>query len=284
MDFFQGNQRFKKEKIKILDVACGTGRYEVLFQKHFRDDFEMIGMDFAGGMLEQTRGKLASCHVYVEPFNPELVHIRLQRGISEKLPFAENEFHMVILGFGVPSYSRFNYSIPEAHRVLKEGGLGVFTVYNKDAAFNENLQRFSENLGDCPLASWIEFVPFRDEKKNGNPQGYYQLVPQGDKESAIKIQAFTMEEFQGILNRFSFRAVIMKTFPKLYTTTAVSEIKRRISIDDNQFRLVKKDEEYKPLTKSLPPFSWMLYQIDCEESNNGSHKGFYITAIAEKAG
>tara|TARA_B100001964_G_C13739071_1_gene382245 strand:- start:254 stop:493 length:240 start_codon:yes stop_codon:yes gene_type:complete len=74
----------------------------------------------------------------------------------------------------------------------------------------------------------------------------------------------------------------MKTFPKLYTIHSVSEISSLVSATDKQERIVPESEEYKPMEKKKPDFSWELYKKDSKESNKGSSEGFYITAVAEK--
>ncbi|WKZ15479.1 MAG: class I SAM-dependent methyltransferase [Candidatus Jettenia caeni] len=276
-----GDELGNFQSLKILDVACGTGRYEVLLhkaQKELGIKVDIAAMDFAGKMLIKAREKLEDIGVYVEPFKTGLCHIKLQRGFAEKIPFPDKEFDLVIFGFGVPSYTRFNYSIPEANRVLKSGGYAIFTVYNKSSLFNNYRKYFDKRIDECPLASWIKFEHF----SNSEDQGIYKLVPQGCEEAAIEIQTFTKNELKDILNRFHFQAIKIETFPSLYSILPVKNIKAWSREDDRKVLNVHNFPcNYKPPYGEPAPFSYELYEIDKEHSKE-QDCGFYITAIVKK--
>jgi len=305
------------EHLEILDVCCGTGRYELLIKHHCEKPFKMTAIDFSGRMLRIAEDKLVNEEVFPEARWERL--IELKRGFAEKLPFEDNKFDFVICGFGVPSYTKFNLSIPEVNRVLRKYGKAIFTVYNKNAFYNQIADYFSSNLEISPMASWVKFESFGCRDK----QGIYKLVPQGKEEKSFTIQPFSKEEFRDILNRFGFRVEKMRTFPFLYSVTPINLIRkdeddplfkprylREYKLPDvkNLIRILeesipadwlvnrpeiksykqeKKEEiekAYENADKRLKnfPFSWKYYQLDKHHAEKIGDGGFYITAIVEK--
>ena len=305
------------EHLEILDICCGTGRYELLIKYHCEKSFKMAAIDFSGRMLRIARDKLQNEGLMPESrWEPK---IELKRGFAEKLPFEDNKFDFVICGFGVASYTKFNLSIPEVNRVLRKHGKAIFTVYNKNAFYNQIADYFSSNLEISPMASWVKFESFGCRDK----QGIYKLVPQGKEEKSFTIQPFSKEEFRDILNRFGFRVEKMRTFPFLYSVTPINLIRkdeddplfkprylREYKLPDvkNLIRILeesipadwlvnrpeiksykqeKKEEiekAYENADKRLKnfPFSWKYYQLDKHHAEKIGDGGFYITAIVEK--
>lgn len=222
------NSKYPGSKLKILDIGCGTGRYELLLKKYCQKEFDMVAMDFAGRMLLEAKEKFEANGIYPETANQKTTNIKLKRASAERLPFPDNEFDVIICGFGIPSYTKFNLSMPEANRVLRTGGKAIFTVYNKNAIFNKIADYFFPTSKDkCPMASWVKFYAFPGTSKECEKQeGIFKLVPQGKEADAFEIQPFTIEEFRDILNRFSFKIEEIMTFPILYAITPTDLINR----------------------------------------------------------
>lgn len=303
------NSKCSGSRLKILDIGCGTGRYELLIKKYCKKDFELTAIDFAGRMLYEAKEKLESSGIYPEAVNPEWTNIKLKRAPAERLPFPDKEFDVIICGFGIPSYTKFNLSIPEANRVLRMDGFCIFTVYNKNALFNKVAKHFFPSAGDiCPMASWVEFFPF--SRCKNKEEGIYKLVPQGQEEKAFEIQPFTLDEFRGVLNRFGFCIEKIGTFPILYAITPIDLINR--GANDDRYRpecvmeykipdieklrekfkeIFKKDykkkvkeieDKHKKSTSHNKGFSWRFYQLDKEYAEKLVDGGSYITAVVRK--
>jgi ubiquinone/menaquinone biosynthesis C-methylase UbiE len=59
---------------------------------------------------------------------------RIRRSVAERLSWAKDEsFDLVIMGFGLPSYTRYYESLAEAYRVCKRGGICLASVYNENS-------------------------------------------------------------------------------------------------------------------------------------------------------
>ncbi|MEW6419757.1 MAG: class I SAM-dependent methyltransferase [Nitrospirota bacterium] len=271
------------KKLKILDIGCGTGRFEILIKRFFKDkavDYEITAMDFAGKMLlkakEKIEDNLEEGEIPPEPADPhDIPKIRLERGFAECLPFGKNFFNFIIAGFGIPAYTKFNLTIPEIYRVLEEGGIAVFTVYSKNALFHKISDYFFPHRKDeCPMASRVIKKRFSET----SDQVIYKLAPQGDEKNAFPIQTFTKRELIDMLNRFKFEVKEVGSFPILISIYPLSYIK---TLRNNEAKSHLPIVEYKPAKKPLI-FSWKLYDSDLTIAKNIEDEGYYITAIARK--
>lgn len=119
----------RKEKPKrILDIATGTGDFAL--QALSLDPEDIKGIDISMGMLEIGKEKIAK---------KNLEHkIHLQYGDSENIPFAENKFDAITVGFGVRNFENLEKGLSEMHRVLKNGGTAVILEFSKPGSFPFN--------------------------------------------------------------------------------------------------------------------------------------------------
>jgi demethylmenaquinone methyltransferase/2-methoxy-6-polyprenyl-1,4-benzoquinol methylase len=110
---------------RILDLASGTGDFalEALRLK----PTEIIGMDISEGMLEVGRQKMKKKGV------DNIVSMRL--GDSEALPFDDNYFDALTVGFGVRNYENLEKGLAEMLRVVRPGGKLVILEFSKPKKF-----------------------------------------------------------------------------------------------------------------------------------------------------
>ena len=99
---------------KALDVCCGTADWSISLSKAVGPTGEVIGVDFSENMLEVGKGKTQDMH------NIQLVH-----GDAMNLPFEDNEFDYVTIGFGLRNVPDYLATLKELYRVLKPGGMVV---------------------------------------------------------------------------------------------------------------------------------------------------------------
>jgi len=115
----------KKDKVRILDVACGTGRLleEIAGSKK---NISYVGLDTSREMLGELRGKNIRLKKGDE--------IRLVLSDAEKIPFRDNTFDVVFsyhLLWHIP-FENQKKIIREMMRVANPDGLVIFDTINKN--------------------------------------------------------------------------------------------------------------------------------------------------------
>lgn len=97
---------------RILDVCTGTGDIAIEFAR--RGAGEIIGIDLSEEMLRIGEGKIERMKLDGK--------VKLQRGDCLNLPFEDNTFDMVTIGFGLRNIPDYERGITEMVRVLKKQG------------------------------------------------------------------------------------------------------------------------------------------------------------------
>ena len=105
----------KKPKM-ILDIATGTGDFAIMLAR--LNPKKIIGLDISKGMLDVGIKKVKAKKL-------EQV-IEMVLGDSENLPFENNSFDAITVGFGVRNFEDLDKGLQEIYRVLKPNG--VFAV------------------------------------------------------------------------------------------------------------------------------------------------------------
>ena len=110
---------------RILDLATGTGDFAIAALK--LSPKEVIGVDISDGMLEKGREKMKKRRV-------ENI-ISMQNGDSENLPFEDNYFDGLTVGFGVRNYENLEKGLAEMLRVIRKDGMAVILEFSKPKKF-----------------------------------------------------------------------------------------------------------------------------------------------------
>lgn len=103
-----------RPNMNILDDCCGTGDWTVELSKHLGRNGSITGLDFSENMLEIAKRKLNQ--------QPRAPKISLIQGDAMNLPFNDNQFDAVTIGFGLRNISDRTKALSEIYRVLKPGG------------------------------------------------------------------------------------------------------------------------------------------------------------------
>ncbi|MFY4775975.1 demethylmenaquinone methyltransferase [Metabacillus sp. RGM 3146] len=107
-------KRMKVQKgDKALDVCCGTGDWTLALAEAAGDNGRVIGLDFSSNMLSVAKKKVAES---------KFSHIELIQGNAMKLPFEDNTFDFVTIGFGLRNVPDYMTVLKEMTRVVKPGG------------------------------------------------------------------------------------------------------------------------------------------------------------------
>lgn len=117
---FQQHIRWRRDTMKrlevfsgasALDVCCGTGDWTISLAEAVGQKGSVIGLDFSQNMLNVGKEK-------TKPYpNIKLIH-----GNAMELPFEDNQFDFVTIGFGLRNVPDYLQVLKEMNRVLKPGG------------------------------------------------------------------------------------------------------------------------------------------------------------------
>ena len=106
---------------KILDVATGTADFAIAATRI--ENVSVTGIDISEGMLNIARKKTVG---------KKLSHrIELLKADSENMPFGNNTFDAVTVGFGVRNFENLEKGLSEILRVLKSGGIFIVLEFSK---------------------------------------------------------------------------------------------------------------------------------------------------------
>ncbi|WP_449241385.1 demethylmenaquinone methyltransferase [Desulfoscipio gibsoniae] len=96
-----------------LDVCCGTADWTIALAKAVGPEGTIYGLDFSQNMLQIGREKVQARN---------LRHVRLIHGNAMELPFADNSFDHVTIGFGLRNVPDYLQVLREMSRVARPGG------------------------------------------------------------------------------------------------------------------------------------------------------------------
>ena len=122
---------------RVLDVCCGTGDLAVSDRESGGD---VIGLDFSERMLARARRKSDA--------------IEWIRGDATALPFPEEAFDSVTVGFGVRNLEDMESGLCELARVLRPGGrLGCLEITRPQGVLRPFFRLWFDGL--VPLAGRV---------------------------------------------------------------------------------------------------------------------------------
>ncbi|GEA19447.1 bifunctional demethylmenaquinone methyltransferase/2-methoxy-6-polyprenyl-1,4-benzoquinol methylase UbiE [Moorella sp. E306M] len=99
---------------KALDVCCGTGMLSLELARAVAPGGQVVGLDFAPGMLEVARRRLAA--------SPYGHLVQLVEGNAMDLPFPDNTFDCATIAFGLRNLPDIKRGLAEMRRVVRPGG------------------------------------------------------------------------------------------------------------------------------------------------------------------
>jgi demethylmenaquinone methyltransferase/2-methoxy-6-polyprenyl-1,4-benzoquinol methylase len=102
---------------RVLDVATGTGDLALELAGRVGPDGEVIGSDFAEGMLERAREKAAA-----RDRGPGGVRPRFEWGDALELQYPSGCFDAATVGFGARNFADLARGLSEMRRVVRPGG------------------------------------------------------------------------------------------------------------------------------------------------------------------
>jgi len=107
----------------VLDIAGGTGDLSSAFARKVGPTGQVVHTDINEAMLSEGRDRLLNEGLVL----PSLVCD------AEKLPFADESFHIVSVAFGLRNMTHKDQALAEMRRVLKPGGKLLVLEFSKVA-------------------------------------------------------------------------------------------------------------------------------------------------------
>ncbi|MED9996615.1 MAG: bifunctional demethylmenaquinone methyltransferase/2-methoxy-6-polyprenyl-1,4-benzoquinol methylase UbiE [Paludibacteraceae bacterium] len=101
-----------QEPLKVLDVACGTADFTIEIAQKLAKGSEVIGVDISEGMMAVGREKIQKAGVSAQ----------LLVADCEDLPYADDTFDRISVGFGVRNFEHLELGLSQMYRVLAPGG------------------------------------------------------------------------------------------------------------------------------------------------------------------
>ena len=92
-----------QEPLKVLDVACGTADFTIEIAQKVAKGSEVIGVDISEGMMAVGREKIKKAGVSAE----------LLVADCEDLPYADNTFDRISVGFGVRNFEHLELGLSQ---------------------------------------------------------------------------------------------------------------------------------------------------------------------------
>jgi demethylmenaquinone methyltransferase/2-methoxy-6-polyprenyl-1,4-benzoquinol methylase len=103
---------------RVLDVATGTGDLALELAARVGPGGEVIGSDFAEGMLERAREKAA----VRDERDGAAVRPRFEWGDALELQYLSGSFDAATVGFGARNFADLGRGLAEMRRVVRPGG------------------------------------------------------------------------------------------------------------------------------------------------------------------
>ncbi len=115
----------KYQPKSLLDIATGTGDFALEGLK--LNPERIVGVDISEGMMAMGREKMKKKGLQDR--------ITLQYGDSENLPFDDESFDAITVGFGVRNFENLDKGISDIRRVLTSNGTAAILEFSKPKAF-----------------------------------------------------------------------------------------------------------------------------------------------------
>ncbi|MFJ7975291.1 demethylmenaquinone methyltransferase [Peribacillus sp. NPDC096379] len=146
---------------KALDVCCGTADWTIAMAEKTGSEGEVTGLDFSKNMLKIGEEKVKN-----------VKQITLLHGNAMELPFEDNTFDYVTIGFGLRNVPDYMQVLREMYRVLKPGGMAVCletshpTMFGFKQGFNLYFRFIMPMFGKVFAKSFKEYSWLQDSARD----------------------------------------------------------------------------------------------------------------------
>jgi demethylmenaquinone methyltransferase/2-methoxy-6-polyprenyl-1,4-benzoquinol methylase len=117
---------------RALDLCCGTGDLALAFAQH---GAETTGLDFSEKMLEVAKRRSEKSEVGSpnKTSHSALRTPHFVQGDAQQIPFPDNSFDIVTVGYGLRNLTSWECGLDEMFRVAKPGARLIVLEFGKPA-------------------------------------------------------------------------------------------------------------------------------------------------------
>jgi len=131
---------------RALDLCCGTGDISFALA---RGGAETTGLDFSAQMLDVAAQRQSANS------KPITQSVKFLQGDAQQLPFAENSFEIVTVGYGLRNLTSWERGLDEMFRVAKPGARLIVLDFGKPANALWRAIYFTHLKMSVPLMGWL---------------------------------------------------------------------------------------------------------------------------------
>ncbi|MGF1538404.1 MAG: bifunctional demethylmenaquinone methyltransferase/2-methoxy-6-polyprenyl-1,4-benzoquinol methylase UbiE [Elainellaceae cyanobacterium] len=126
-----------------LDVCCGSGDLTYLLARRAGPSGRVVGLDFAPQQLAIAAQRARTC------WSIPLAPITWTVGDALELPYDDNTYDAVTMGYGLRNVTDIPKSLRELHRVLKPGAIAAILDFHHPT--NPGFRQFQQMY----LNAWV---------------------------------------------------------------------------------------------------------------------------------
>lgn len=171
------------KKLKVLDLATGTGDLLISLLRRNPNITEAVGLDISENMLALCRDRIAK-HKLAD-------RVSLVRSDAADSGLPDESFDVVTMGFGIRNTPDAFKTLCEIHRLLRQGG----TVLILEFSIPSN-----RIIRKCYLLYFRNFVPMLGRLLSGDKNAYRYLNTSVEK-------FYSMDDFSTLMRKAGFKDV-----------------------------------------------------------------------------
>lgn len=173
----------KNKKLKILDLATGTGDLLISLLRRNPNITEAVGLDISENMLALCRDRIAKHKL---TGRVSLVH---SDAADSGLP--DESFDVVTMGFGIRNTPDAFKTLCEIHRILRQGGTALILEFSIPS---------NRIIRKCYLLYLRNFVPMLGRLLSGDKNVYRYLNTSVEN-------FYSMDDFSTLMRKAGFNDV-----------------------------------------------------------------------------
>ncbi|MBC8469304.1 MAG: bifunctional demethylmenaquinone methyltransferase/2-methoxy-6-polyprenyl-1,4-benzoquinol methylase UbiE [Planctomycetes bacterium] len=171
------------KKLKVLDLATGTGDLLISLLRRNPNITEAVGLDISENMLALCRERIAK--------NKLSDRVSLVRSDAADSGLPDESFDVVTMGFGIRNTPDVFKTLCEIHRLLRRGGTVLILEFSLPS---------NRIIKKCYLLYLRNFVPMLGRLLSGDKNAYRYLNTSVEK-------FYSVDDFSSIMRKAGFNDV-----------------------------------------------------------------------------